>query len=348
MVQRGGPNRPRPAELTAEPTPTARTRNQGGRLDEFAVRARAAARRSRIDAETVRVLDACAAVEVEPLVLKGIALVRTLYRSDERRGYVDIDLLVAPEDVPAVGRALGDLGYRSVTELQGVDNVGGYLHADMWSRMVTDFGNLTVDVHWRLEGCEASPGTVWRALSANPTLIDLGGRRVRAPNRPGLALHLALHAAQHGPEDRKAIGDLERGLERWPPETWRSAAGLAVELRAVNAFAAGLRLAPGGDEVARRLDLPAADAVMWEKADPSDRPRGAFHLRAFADAHGVSERLGILRRSLLPKRAWIEWNYPWATTSRYRLIAAYCLHMLRAPLWAARAWQFRRRGRPRS
>ena len=273
MVQRGGPNRPRPAELTAEPTPTARTRSQGGRLDEFAVRARAAARTTRIDAETVRVLDACAAVEVEPLVLKGIALVRTLYRSDERRGYVDIDLLVAPEDVPAVGGALGDLGYRSVTELQGVDNVGGYLHADMWSRMVTDFGNLTVDVHWRLEGCEASPGTVWRALSANPTLLDLGGR----------------------------------------PETWRSAADLAVELRAVEAFAAGLRLASGGDAVARRLDLPAADA--WETADPSDRPRGAFHLQAFADAQGLSERLGILRRSLLPKRAWIDWNYPWATKS---------------------------------
>jgi hypothetical protein len=332
--------------MTAEPPPTRQTRSPSSTLEEFAVRARTAARTWRIDAETVEILDACAAVGVEPLVLKGAALARTLYRSDESRGYFDIDLLVAPDDLPVVGRVLGDRGYRNVGELLGIDDIGGYLHADMWSRFVPEFGNLTVDVHRRLDGCEAPADVVWRALSARAASIAVGGGRVRALNRPGLALHLALHVAQHGPDDLKAIADLKRGLERWPVAIWRSAARLAGELRATEAFAAGLSLVSPGDELARRLDLPSPDARLRDIAHRSKRPRGTFHLRAFADARSLSERIDVIRRSLLPKRAWIVHEHRWAAMSRHRLIAAYCLHILRAPVWAWRAWQFRRRGYP--
>jgi hypothetical protein len=315
-------------------------------LEDFAVRARTAPRTSRIDVETAAILDACAAVGVEPLVLKGVALVRTLYRSDETRGYFDIDLLVAPDDLPAVERVLEHRGYRNSAELLGVDDIGGYLHADTWSRYVPDFGNLTVDVHRRLDGCEAPPEVVWRALSAGASRIDVGGRQVRALNRPGLALHLALHTAQHGPDDLKAIADLKRGLERWPPGIWRGAARLAGDLQATEAFAAGLWLAQGGDELARRLGLPSPDARLREIANRSARPRGTFHLRAFADARSVTERIDVVRRSLLPKRAWIVREHSWAAASRHRLMAAYCVHILRAPAWAWRVWRFRRRTHP--
>ena len=321
--------------------------SQSDALEDFAARARTAARTSRIDVETVEILDACGAVSAEPLVLKGVALVRTLYRSDEIRGYCDIDLLVGPDDLAGVGRVLENRGYRHIPEFLGVDDVGTYLNADMWSRFVPEFGNLTVDVHRRLDGCEAPPEVVWRALSARAARIDVGGRRVRALNRSGLALHLALHAAQHGPDDLKAIGDLERGLERWSPEIWRDAARLARELQATEAFAAGLRLVPGGDAVARRLGLPSGEAVLWEVAHRSGRPRGTFHLRAFAEAPSLTERARVVRRSLLPNRAWIVREYPWAAANRRRLVAAYCVHILRAPLWAARAWRFRRRSRLR-
>src|SRR5919198_3675612 len=52
--------------------------SQSDALEDFAARARTAARTSRIDVETVEILDACGAVSAEPLVLKGVALVRTL------------------------------------------------------------------------------------------------------------------------------------------------------------------------------------------------------------------------------------------------------------------------------
>ena len=55
------------------------------------------------------------------------------------------------------------------------------------------------------------------------------------------ALNIALHAAHHGEEWRKVLADLERALEL-VDDLVADAAGLAEELAAVDAFAAGLRL----------------------------------------------------------------------------------------------------------
>jgi Uncharacterised nucleotidyltransferase len=325
-----------PADQEGRPT---------GALEDFAVRAQKAARTDRLDAALIEVLDACAAVGLEPLVLKGAALARTLYRSDESRGYFDVDLLVAPEDLPAAGGVLDGMGYQNLTELQGIDDVAGILHAQLWVRLVPDFGNLTFDLHWQLEGCRAPAQEVWETLSARRASIDVAGHQVHTLDQPGLALHLALHVAQHGPDDLKAAGDLSRGLERWSPEIWREAAGLATELQAVEAFAAGLLLDPAGELLARRLELPAADALLWQIAHRGERPRGTFHLQAFSEARGLRDRMDLVRRSLLPTRAWIVWEHPWAARGRLRLSAAYCVHILRAPAWAIRAWRFRRRYR---
>jgi Uncharacterised nucleotidyltransferase len=329
--------------MTDVPPPADQEGSQAGALEDFAVRARMAARTSRLDEALVKLLDACDTVGVEPLLLKGAALARTLYRSDESRGYYDVDLLVAEADLPVIGEVLEGLGYRNVSELQGVDDVAGILHAQIWSRLAPEYGNLTIDLHWQLYGCEAPPQIVWDALSTRRELIDVAGREVRTLDRPGLALHLALHVAQHGPDDLKAAGDLSRGLERWSPEIWRQAAELAGELRALEALAAGLRLVPGGEAVATRLELPDADVLLWQIEHRGERPRGTFHMQAFTDARGLGERIQLLRRSLLPSRAWIVWEHPWAANGPLRFFAAYCAHVVRAPAWAIRAWRFRRR-----
>ena len=329
--------------MTEVPPPADREGRQTGALEDFAVRARDVARISRLDAALVEALDGCAAVGVDPILLKGPALARTLYRSDESRGYFDLDLLVAEEDLSAAGQVLHELGYSNISELQGVDDVAGILHAQMWSRLLPDFGNLSVDLHYRLDGCEAPPGVVWQVVSSRHMLIEVAGRPARTLDQPGLALHLALHVAQHGPDDLKAVADLNRGLERWPPKVWDQAAELARELGAVESFAAGVRLVPEGELIIRRHNLPSADDVLWQIAHRGERPRGTFHLEAFSQARGIRERMNLLRRSLVPTREWIVWEHPEAETSRLRLFAAYCAHLARAPAWAARAWRFRRR-----
>jgi Uncharacterised nucleotidyltransferase len=323
-------------------------RREAGRrrtLDEFALRSRAVARQAKLDAEAVRTMDALGRAGTEVLLLKGPVLARTLYRSNEARGYYDIDLLVPPGDLPAAGRELAELGFKNVSELRGIDDVAEILHEEVWSSLVDGLGNLLIDLHWRLPGCQVPPEAAWKLLNERRTVIELGGRYVPTLDRVGLALHLALHAAQHGPGDLKAIGDLERGLARWPLETWRQATQLADALRATEALAAGLRLVPPGAAVARELRLPSADAVLWSITHRDTRPRGTFHLDALAQASSLRERLGVLRRSLLPHRAWIAWEYRWTGDSRARTLAAYLIHIGRAPVWAAQAWRFRRRAR---
>jgi hypothetical protein len=314
-------------------------------VDEFIARARGLRRRDELDRAAIAALAAFKSAGAEALLLKGPALARRLYDQGEVRGYSDIDLLVPPRDLASVRDALTELGYKKAEEVFGIDDVGGVQHGEIWARAGEQGGPLCIDLHWRLSRCEAPGEVVWEVLAQGRGSIELAGEKAAVLGDDGLALHLALHAAQHGPEDTKAIGDLARGLERWPPEVWLSAARLAEKLQGVPAFAAGLRLVPAGARMANRLGLPPTPGLEWEILHRDARPRGTFHLEAMANARGLRERLSVIRRSLLPTPQWIRWQFPWAAGSRALLLLAYARHIARAPLWAARAMRFRRRAR---
>jgi hypothetical protein len=158
-------------------------------------------------------------------------------------------------------------------------------------------------------------------------------------------MHLATHAAQHGPAVVKHLHELELALALWPDEVWEQAALLAGEIGATDAFAAGLRLCHQGVAVATALGLPRTDELDWSIRHRGERPRGTFHLQAFVEAQTPLEHLDVLRRSLLPRRAWIIQQHPWARPGGWRVLAAYGLQLAKAPAWAARAWRFRRRVR---
>ena len=165
--------------------------------------------------------------------------------------------------------------------------------------------------------------------------------------RDGLALHLATHAAQHGPDNLKALADLARGLERWHGR------GLALGGAARRPSWTARPPSPPGcgcsqpaPSLRDELGLPPTDELDWAIRNRDARPRGTFHLQALARARGCESALDVLRRSLLPTREWITGEYPVGQRgSRARLVAAYGAHLLRAPVWAARAWRYRRRER---
>jgi Uncharacterised nucleotidyltransferase len=314
-------------------------------LDEFVERSRGLRHRAELDAAAIAVLDAFDALDVQSLLLKGPALARLLYTPNEHRGYSDVDLLIGPGDLPSARGALTELGFSDVrTSIFGIDDVSGILHAETWTRRGA-WAPVMIDLHWRLPGCDAAPDSAWPALLARRTWIEVDNRRVPVLDRTGLAVHLATHAAQHGPADVKALGDLARGLERWSLEVWQSAARLAEELQGIDAFAAGLRLLPEGAAMASELELPSTDELSWQILHRDTRPRGTFHVQALAEARGLRERADLLRRSLVPTRAWIEHQYEWAAGSRGRMLAAHAIHLLRAPVWAVRAWRFRHAAR---
>lgn len=327
------------------PSPSESDPARRGALEDFAARSRLLSRRAQLDTAAVEAIDALAQAGIDALLLKGAALAHTLYGPGEERGYFDVDLLVAPSDRDGAGRVLEELGYQNLSGRYGVDDIAGVLHAQVWSRTTVGFGNTAIDLHWRLDGCRASAEVVWQALRSDRGTVEVAGRSVPTLGPPAMALHVALHAAQHGPDDAKAIGDLRKGLERFPVMRWHAAAILAERLDATESLAGGLRLLPAGGLLADRLELPAAERLLWELDNRSTRPRGTFHLEALAEAGTLRERAYVLRRALLPSAAWIRWEVRWADRGPVFLAAGYALHLLRTPLWGLRAVRYRRRRR---
>jgi Uncharacterised nucleotidyltransferase len=300
-----------------------------------------------LEVATAEVLGTFEKAGIDALLLKGPALATLLYRPGEGRRYSDVDLLVPPGDFGAAGALLADLGYLTCDPALGIDDVGNVMHGQTWIRTAPgpiDVSVSTIDLHRWLPGSRAAPSVTWQALAKRRTWIEVGDRRVAVLDRAGQAMHLALHAAQHGPAFERHVDELELALERWTLDVWRSAMLLATEAGATEAFAAGLRLVPHGRELAAELALPASAELEWTIRHRHIRPRGTFHLQALTEADGLGQRLDVLRRSLLPSRAWIIRQHPWAGDG-VRLIAAYGFHLMRAPAWAARAWLFRRQAR---
>jgi hypothetical protein len=314
-----------------------------GRLEDFASRVRGLLRTQELDVAAAEALDAFEAAGVRSLLLKGVALSRFLYAAEQQRGYSDVDLLVAPDHLPAARQALSALGYTNTTALRGVEDIAGAVHAETWVRRNQAIGPLMIDLHARLPGVNAPPELAWQVLAARQVPVELGGRHASVLPREGLALHVATHAAQHGPDDPRPLGDLKRALDHWPHTVWQDAAQLAGDLDAVPAFAAGLRLVPAGAHLASLLELPRTDDIEWEMRHRDVRPRGTFHLQALLEAPSVRERAELLRRSLLPKREWIVWEDPRAARGGMPLVRARVRHVLRVPVWGLSALLYRRR-----
>jgi hypothetical protein len=310
-------------------------------LDDFVARAHKQDRRDELDEGAVAALDAIGSAGAEALLLKGPALAQRLYAKGETRGYTDIDLLVPPRHLTRARQALIALGYGRPEECLGIVDVAGIQHSETWAGRPKPNVALWLDLHWRLSGCEAPGDFAWDQLAEGRGWIELAGRQVPILGDHGLALHLALHVAQDVGRNTKTIGDLVRGIERWPVEVWRDAAQLAESVEATPAFAAGLRVIPKGAELASRLNLARTPEFDWEIRHADERPRGTFHLEAVVSAQGTRNRLGVLRRSLIPTARWIRSQFPWAR-GRLLLIVAYACHIARAPVWAARAIRFRR------
>ena len=312
-------------------------------LTRFAARLQGVRGREQLDATAAAVFGAFAAGGVDAVLLKGPALARMLYEPGETRAYSDVDVLVDPAHLGRARTALAGAGYLDVSDELGVVDVAGVVHDETWVGPDPD-GHQTVDLHLRLPGAKAAPERVWAAIAAGRTVIELAGREVPVLGEAGLALHVATHAAQHGAGHEKGIVDLRLGLERWPEEVWLQASALAAEIGAEAAFVTGLRLVDAGERLAQRLGLKPDPRAAWATTHRGARPRGTAHLEAFAAAPGPLARAAVVRRALLPRRAWIRITYPWARGGAARLAAGYCVHLLRAPLWALRAWRHRRRG----
>lgn len=267
----------------------------------------AATRTVLVDQITVEVVRALDAASVASILLKGPTFAALLYPTGGR-SYGDTDLLVAPDDLSAAGKVLTELGFTNTS-----DGLHSTEHAFAREFVrVRDERRDIVDLHWGLDP-GGDPREAWRLLSRETEAMPLGPITVMSLNTAGRALHVALHAAQHGlmgPQPADSGGqtgeDLRRALAVIPEPLWAKAAALATAIGSVDAFGFGLRMTPAGSALATRLNLATDRPAAWRFGGSGQVPRGAARLARFHDAPTRRAKVGVLARGAFPSRAHVR------------------------------------------
>jgi hypothetical protein len=171
-----------------------------------------------------RVLDALIAADVPALLLKGAALVETVYPDPAQREMLDLDILVPPDRIAEASQALALLGYRPIETTDASERTSTQLEPDLHHgpALVGEERLLAVELHHHLtlpaEGHRFRIEDVWDR--ARPSAR---GRHL-LPSPEDLMLHVALHFTRNrigGNYDRRQTGgalaqicDMARIVER--------------------------------------------------------------------------------------------------------------------------------------
>lgn len=262
-----------------------------------------------VDSVTREVVTAMRETGIRTLLLKGPSIAAWLYGDGAARSYVDSDLLVAPGSYREAGDVLRKLGFRPRAYWL-------YRDSQAWlRRRDTSY----VDLHRSLINVLAPPDVVWKELASDTDTLRVGGIDLEVLRVPARALHVALHAAQHGVGDfRRPLEDLARAVRVADEDDWRQAADLARRIDALPAFAAGLRLDPEGVRLAERLKLPEERPPAVELRAGPDIPV-AIALESLASGRSLRARPRLLLRALVPSSLYMR---GWAAQHMIRWPAA--------------------------
>jgi hypothetical protein len=283
--------------------------------------------RLKLAAGTAEVLRSFEAAGVQARLLKGASFESWLHASGEPRMYLDCDLLIPPGELGRAEHVLSSLSLERHFDDRRMPSWWRE-HASVWVRKLD---GLTVDLHRTMPGVGVDEETAWRILSGDPDLVEVAGFLAPTLALPARALHVVLHAAQHGIGWERPMADLERALAAGDDDLWRNAAALADQLFASDSFVTGLRLAPAGASLADRLGLPGAGSVE-ARLRATTPPPIALGFEQLARADGMRARAAVVLRKVVPPPTFVRHWDPRAADSRAALLRAYA----RRPLWLLR------------
>lgn len=266
-----------------------------------------------INGVTAEVSAALDAAGVPSVLLKGPAIARWLYPKGGR-GYGDTDLLIPEVHETGAEETLTSLGFRAAPGTGWPDP--GVARNHLWTRE-----SAVVELHVTLIGLGADHGTVWAALSKGTETMTVHRQTVRLLALPARLLHVALHAAQHGPHFGKALQDLELACAAHDLDDWCAASRLAARLDAVDALSAGLHLVPKGRLLRRQLSLPEPTdpLVLLRASSASPVAMGLARLAREAPR----ARATHMARILFPTPTFLRWWTPIASRGSLGLVPAY-------------------------
>ena len=293
------------------------------------------------DVTTARVVRGLREAGLGSILLKG-RVYRGWIDDDPGRFSGDIDLLVDAGELTRVEEVLASLGFVRQGSLDALPGDRPY-HASNWATRES----VEIDLHNHIVGIGAPADVAWRVLLETTEPIEVMGEEVAVLGAAARAMHLALHAAQHGVAETRTLRDLERGIDVLSAALWGDAAALARRLDATAAFSVGLRLTEDGRLLAEQLELPdetPLDVALWASSPPP--MTAGFEWLSTIPSPG--RKAWFVARKIVPPPEWMRAWQPLARRGKIGLAAAYVWR----PVWlvthappAYRAWRRLRRER---
>jgi hypothetical protein len=265
----------------------------------------AAARSLFLAAARRQVVDALAAADVPAMLLKGAALVETVYSDPAQREMLDLDVLVPADRLPAANAALAALGYRTLPADDDPEGARSHVHAAEHHdpALVGEQHVVAVELHHHVviagEGAGFDIDDAWQRARAAPGATHL------LPAPADLLLHVCLHFTRNrlgGSYRRRHTGgalgqicDIARIVEHEPID-WDALAAAARSYRLdARVFLALF--------AARELGVPVPSSALADLQPPRFDPRVGrrlVSLRVLRTGEGLPVR--TVRWMLAPSR----------------------------------------------
>lgn len=255
-----------------------------------------------LDAWTRRLVVSLEQEGVRVIVLKGPRQTQWLHGNAFHAHHsTDIDLFVDPLQRATLGPALRARGFR----LQPSS-----LHGDIDPSAPSEWRSteipFSIDLHSDLWGAEAPPEKVWEALK-----LQSGQENgITILSAPAMALHVVLHAAQHGPGDAKTERDLFQAISKLDLGQWLDVKRIATDIEALAALRAGLEMSPRGAQIALDLGLGTVQVPDYIRLRAAGARSEALAVLEVKRTNGTVARSRLVARKLVPPRAFMEYWYP--------------------------------------
>jgi putative nucleotidyltransferase-like protein len=291
--------------------------------------------------ELARLADAAAGAGITFMPLKGAILAVDYYPVPALRPMSDLDLLVRPEDLEAMGHLLRSLGYREVDRQPSYVEEGRLDRRSREHQWVMARSGVSVLVEYRAEPMEPAVGQLTDLDSAFTAKLGQHAAAIWTRARPSpaglrmspedLLLHVAAHqAARHADFRLIWLHDIARIVTRDSAHfDWEYVCASAMRLRVAGPVRAALEAA------ARWIDAPVPITALerwlnrprhgplrlverWESrrlaehvaglgaADLTDEGPFVWRLgAAFARLHGWRPHLRGLRWAIFPSRGFL-------------------------------------------
>jgi hypothetical protein len=200
-----------------------------------------------LTAELVRIARVFQRRSIPLLAFKGPTLASELYGELHQRQFVDLDLMVRPNDLPAAIELFHELGYQACS----VD-LGGMSPSQL-RRVVIDSKSYElvrsepphqyhVDLHWRLSNDDTFFTNVPESLFDDATETTISGQPILTMPTRQLVSYLAFHGGNHRWMRLSWLCDLAHAMRRIPQERWPDLLDEAARCNAERYLIGGLLL----------------------------------------------------------------------------------------------------------